>query len=229
MELICARKIVKTYRENGLEVNAVRGVSLELAQGEFTALVGPSGSGKTTLLNIIAGLDTPTEGEVLLAGCDLASMSDTQRSDFRRDHMGFIFQAYNLVPVLTVEENIEYVLLLQGVPRAERHQKVLDILNLMGLSGMENRRPPQLSGGQQQRVAIARAMASNPDLFLADVPTANLDSHTGADLLSLMHELNREAGMTFLFSTHDPMVMDKARRVVTLRDGQIQEDLRKGS
>ena len=203
----------------------MRGVSLTIAPGEFTALVGPSGSGKTTFLNIISGLDTPTAGKVWLDGKLLSEMKGKELSDFRRDHIGFIFQAYNLIPVLTVEENVEYIMLLQGVPKAERHQRIMEILKEVGLEEYPNRLPSKLSGGQQQRVAIARAMVSKPRLILADEPTANVDSKTGAELLDMMRDLNEKTGMTFVFSTHDQMIMERARRVITLQDGLVAEDV----
>ena len=186
--------------------------------------MGPSGSGKTTLLNLISGLDSPTAGKVFLNQVDLTQADDRERSLLRRDHIGFIFQAYNLIPVLTVCENIEYVMLLQGVEKSERLSRVKAILGDVGLDGYEHRYPLQLSGGQQQRVAIARAMVSRPDLVLADEPTANLDSHSGNALLEMMHALNRKTGITFLFSTHDPMIMERADRLVTLKDGMIDDD-----
>ncbi len=221
--IIVAEGIIKKYKDNSMEVEAVRGVDLTITAGEFSAIVGPSGSGKTTFLNVISGLDSPTDGKVWLNGKLISKMSGRELSDFRRDNIGFIFQSYNLIPVLTVEENVEYVMLLQGVDRAERHKRVVDILDFVGLAGLEKRKPTQLSGGQQQRVAIARAMVSNPSLILADEPTANLDSKTGGSLLDMMRELNEKMKMTFLFSTHDPMVMERARRVITLKDGQIAE------
>jgi putative ABC transport system ATP-binding protein len=227
--IISAECVTKDYVDNSVVVQAVRGVDLVIKAGEFTSLVGPSGSGKTTLLNLLSGLDAPSSGKVWLGGKLLSEMSGTELSDFRRDHIGFIFQAYNLIPVLTVEENVEYIMLLQGVEKKERHRRVLEILNDVGLKGMEKRLPPRLSGGQQQRVAIARAMISWPDLILADEPTANLDSTTGADLLAMMRRLNQKTGMTFLFSTHDPMVMERALRVITLKDGRISSDVRQGT
>jgi len=222
--LIVAENVEKVYSENGVPVPAVRGVDLTIESGEFTALVGPSGSGKTTLLNVLSGLDRPTSGDVHLDGRSIATMSPGELSDFRRDHIGFIFQAYNLIPVLTAEENIEYIMYLQKVPHAERHRRVLEILDLVGMKGLEKRMPPKLSGGQQQRVAIARAMVSRPLLILADEPTANLDSKTGSDLLDIMCDLNHGLGMTFVFSTHDKMIMEKAHRVVTLKDGKVAGD-----
>jgi putative ABC transport system ATP-binding protein len=223
-ELIVTRGVRKVYQDNGVPVEAVRGVDLTVKRGEFTAIVGPSGSGKTTFLNIISGLDTPTEGQVWLAGKELSAMSGKELSDFRRDHIGFIFQAYNLIPVLTVEENVEYIMLLQGVSKQERHERVSKILAEMGMEGYTDRLPTKLSGGQQQRVAVARAMVSRPSLILADEPTANLDSKTGAELLDMMRELNKRSGITFLFSTHDRQIMERARRLVTLKDGKIDSD-----
>jgi putative ABC transport system ATP-binding protein len=223
--IIATDEVKKSYKDNGVEVEAVRGISLNIERGEFTAIVGPSGSGKTTFLNIISGLDTPTDGSIKLKGQTLSEMKGNELSDFRRDHIGFIFQAYNLIPVLTVEENVEYIMLLQGVPKDERHRRVMEILEDVGLKDFANRLPTQLSGGQQQRVAIARAMVSKPALILADEPTANLDSKTGAELLDMMKELNKKTGMTFLFSTHDTMIMERARRVVTLKDGVIHSDV----
>jgi putative ABC transport system ATP-binding protein len=223
--IIVTEDVKKIYKDNGMEVPAVRGVSLTIAPGEFTALVGPSGSGKTTFLNIISGLDTPTAGKVWLDGKLLSEMKGKELSDFRRDHIGFIFQAYNLIPVLTVEENVEYIMLLQGVPKAERHQRIMEILKEVGLEEYPNRLPSKLSGGQQQRVAIARAMVSKPRLILADEPTANVDSKTGAELLDMMRDLNEKTGMTFVFSTHDQMIMERARRVITLQDGLVAEDV----
>jgi putative ABC transport system ATP-binding protein len=223
-DLIVAEGVVKTYRDNGVPVKAVRGIDLTITKGEFTAIVGPSGSGKTTFLNVISGLDTPTEGKVWLAGRQLSEMSGTELSDYRRDHIGFIFQAYNLIPVLTVEENVEYIMLLQGVPKAERHRRVEEILADLGLEGFVHRLPTKLSGGQQQRVAVARAIVSRPSLILADEPTANLDSETGAELLDMMRELNEKSGITFVFSTHDEQIMERARRLVTLKDGRVDSD-----
>ena len=222
--LIETKQLTKIYSDDGVPVNALNQVDLKIKSGEFTAIVGPSGSGKTTLLNIVSGLDSPTEGEVWLSGDLLSKMSGGALSDFRRDHIGFIFQAYNLIPVLTVEENIEYIMLLQGVSREKRHERVTQILKDVGLEGFEHRKPTQLSGGQQQRVAVALAMVSKPDLILADEPTANLDSKTGTALLDMMRELNQKTNMTFIFSTHDDLVIQKAQRLVTLQDGKIIDD-----
>ena len=223
-DVIVTEGVTKVYDADGIPVNALNGVDLTIQSGEFTAIVGPSGSGKTTFLNIISGLDAPTEGKVRLSGKVLSEMGGNELSDFRRDNIGFIFQAYNLIPVLTVEENVEYIMLLAGVPKAERHDRVVAMLETVGLKDVEDRLPTQLSGGQQQRVAIARAMVSEPAIILADEPTANLDSKTGADLLEMMSQLNVETGMTFIFSTHDPMVMESAKRLITLRDGQVDTD-----
>jgi putative ABC transport system ATP-binding protein len=219
LELIVCRNLKKDYRQDSIIVPAVRGIDLTVAQGEFTAIVGPSGSGKTTFLNLISGLDSPSEGEVWLNGQPLSQMRGNRLSDFRRDNIGFVFQAYNLIPVLNVEENVEYIMMLQGVPRQERHLRVSRILAELGLEGYNRRFPGRLSGGQQQRVAIARAMVSRPALILADEPTANLDSKTSEALLDMMRGLNRDTGMSFVFSTHDQHVVDKARRVIYLEDG----------
>jgi putative ABC transport system ATP-binding protein len=226
--LIQTEGLKKTYRDNDVEVPALRGIDLTIHAGEFTAIVGPSGSGKTTLLNIISGLDKPTEGQVWLDGRPVSDMSGAELSDFRRDHIGFIFQAYNLIPVLKVEENIEYIMFLQRVDKEDRHSRVQGILRDVGLEGYAHRFPAKLSGGQQQRVAIARAMVSRPLMILADEPTANLDSKTGADLLDMMRELNEGQGMTFIFSTHDPMIMEKARRVIIIKDGLVDSDVTRG-
>jgi putative ABC transport system ATP-binding protein len=226
--VIEVRGLTKTYESNGIPVHAVRGIELTIAKGEFTAVVGPSGSGKTTFLNIISGLDTPSAGEVLLNGKLISTMSSRELSNFRRDNIGFIFQAYNLIPVLTVEENIEYIMLLQGVPKEERTTRVAAMLKSVDLEGFQDRLPTKLSGGQQQRVAVARAMVSRPALILADEPTANLDSGTSGSLLDMMRRLNDDTGMTFVFSTHDRVVMDRARRIITLRDGAVAEDTAEG-
>jgi len=226
-EIIVTRNVEKAYRQDSIVVHAVNGIDLTISKGEFTAIVGPSGSGKTTFLNLISGLDTPTAGEVWLNGRLISRMTGNQLSDFRRDNIGFVFQAYNLIPVLNTEENVEYIMMLQGVDKKERHRRVSGILAEMGLEGYGGRFPSQLSGGQQQRVAIARAMVSEPALILADEPTANLDSKTSESLLDMMRTLNREKGMTFVFSTHDQHVVDKARRVVILEDGvNVREEIR---
>lgn len=226
-EILKIDNVSKIYSTDGIEVRALRSLSLSIEEGEFTAIAGPSGSGKTTLLNIISGLDTPTSGQALLAGKPISDMKGSELSDFRRDHIGFVFQAYNLIPVLTVKENIEYIMLLQGIQEEERRSRVASILKQVDLNGIENRQPKQLSGGQQQRVAVARAMVSNPRIILADEPTANLDSNTGASLLDIMRDLNENMGMTFVFSTHDTMIMERARRLVLLRDGEVVSDERR--
>ena len=223
--VIVTKNVTKEYSDHGVPVQAVRGVDLTIKRGEFAAIVGPSGSGKTTFLNMISGLDSATTGEIWLNDRLLSDMSGRELSDFRRDSIGFIFQAYNLIPVLTVEENVEYVMLLQGVPARERHRRVGAILDELGLGGHGNRRPPQLSGGQQQRVAVARAIVSEPALVLADEPTANLDSKTAVDLVKMMRRLNEDHGTTFLFSTHDTRVMKRARRLIELRDGRVDSDV----
>ncbi len=222
--IIVLENLVKNYRQGKLEVPAVRGVNLEIKSGEFTAISGPSGSGKTTVLNIIGALDDPTDGKVFVEGIHLASLSRSALSKLRRDRIGFVFQAYNLIPVLTAFENAEIVLALQGIAVKERRERVMGLLADVGLEGMEHRRPDQLSGGQQQRVAIARAIASNPAVVLADEPTANVDSSTAEKLLSIMEKLNREQHVTFVFSTHDQKVMDRARRIIHLVDGKISND-----
>lgn len=205
-------------------VRALKSLSINIKRQEFAAVVGPSGSGKSTLLHLIGGLDKPSAGQVFLAGKAMSQMTGNELSDYRRDHIGFIFQAYNLIPVLSVEENVEYVMLLQGLAASERRDRVHQILQRLGLGDKYNRFPNQLSGGQQQRVAVARAMVSRPDIILADEPTANLDSKTGADLLDLMKELHEHEKITFLFSTHDPMVMERAERLIRLKDGEVTED-----
>ncbi len=225
--IIQTKKLTKVYDESALTITALDRVDLTIRKGEFMALAGPSGSGKTTLLNLIGGLDKPTEGTVIVAGKDIASLGKTELSDLRLFHIGFIFQAYNLIPVLTARENVEYVMLLQGVEERERIRRAEEILTEVGLADYINTRPNQMSGGQQQRVAVARAIVSNPDVVLADEPTANLDSKTGEALLMQMRHMNESHGITFVFSTHDRMVMDHAQRLVILRDGAITEDNRK--
>lgn len=225
--LIKVTNLCRYFGEGDVQVKALDALDLTIERGEFTATIGPSGSGKSTLLQLIGGLDVPTAGSIELAGKDIAHMSGRELSDFRRDHIGFIFQAYNLIPVLSAEENIEYVMLLQGVDPAERKRRVGDIMEKVGLQGYEHRLPAQLSGGQQQRVAVARAMVSQPDIILADEPTANLDSATGIALLEIMKELNEEENMTFIFSTHDPKIMERARRLVHMEDGKIVKDERR--
>ncbi|MBW2090759.1 MAG: ABC transporter ATP-binding protein [Deltaproteobacteria bacterium] len=213
--------VTKDYGQGEVVVHALRGVNLTVQAGDFMAMAGPSGSGKSTLLNIIGGLDEPTSGEVEVEGRSITNLSGSELSRLRRDRIGFIFQNYNLIPVLTAMENAEYVLMLQGVPAAKRREKVRSLLHEVGLEGLENRYPRELSGGQQQRVAIARAVASEPALVLADEPTANVDSKTADGLLDLMNRLNEEIGITFFFSTHDQAVMKRAKSLLLLRDGRI--------
>ena len=217
--IVCLKQVIKDYGQDGVVTHALRGIDLAIERGEFTAVVGPSGSGKSTLLNMIGGLDRPTSGSVEVDGRRLGDLSNTELAIVRRDRIGFIFQNYNLLPVLTALENAEYVLMLQGVAPAERRSRVLAILEKVGLAGLEDRYPRQLSGGQQQRVAIARAIVAEPALVLADEPTANVDSATAQALLDLMASINAEREMTFLFSTHDPAVMARARRLLVLKDG----------
>ena len=214
-------KVSRIYRHGGIEVPALQDVDLEIRRGEFTALVGPSGSGKTTLLNLIGGLDSPTSGRIWIGDIEITRLSGSQLADVRLRHIGFVFQEYNLIPVLSALENVEYVMLLQGVPERERRSRSLALLQELGLGGMEHRRPAELSGGQQQRVAVARAIVSEPLIVLPDEPTANLDSAAGAALLDLMRKLNEIKGITFVFSTHDPMVMQRARRIIRMRDGRV--------
>jgi putative ABC transport system ATP-binding protein len=217
-------EVRKSYHTGPIEVRALRGISLQIDSGEFVATAGPSGSGKTTLLNLIGGLDRADAGEVLVAGENLQRLSSGELAHLRLLRIGFVFQTYNLLPVLTAAENAEFTLLLQGVPAHERRERVKALFAEIGLAGLENRRPAELSGGQQQRVAVARAMVTKPALILADEPTANLDSATAIDLLDVMERLNRSTGTTFIFSTHDPQVMERAHRLIRLRDGQIVSD-----
>jgi putative ABC transport system ATP-binding protein len=222
------RALVRTFQEGDVQVQALKGIDLAFERGEFAAVAGPSGSGKTTLFNLVGGLDEPTSGEVLLEGRPLAGLGRNELARLRLDRIGFVFQAYNLIPVLSAFENVEYPLILKKTPAPERKRRVSDLLGAVGLGDLVHRRPGQMSGGQQQRVAIARSLVCNPAVVLADEPTANLDSATGHALLELMAALNRERGLTFLFSTHDPMVMNAARRLVRLHDGRIESDVRQG-
>jgi len=214
-------RLTKIYRQDSIAVTALQDLDLEIAAGEFVALVGPSGSGKSTLLNLLGGLDHPTSGRLWVEDKELNTLSNRALAELRLRRIGFVFQEFNLISVLSALENVEYVMLLQAVPDAERRARALAILSEVGLTGLEDRRPGELSGGQQQRVAVARAIVSEPALVLADEPTANLDSVTGAALMDLMRQLNEEKGVTFVFSTHDAMVMERARRLVHLKDGQI--------
>jgi putative ABC transport system ATP-binding protein len=224
MNIVACTDIVKRYRQGRVAIKALNGVSLAIEKGAFIALAGPSGSGKTTLLNIIGGLDRADGGSVQVDGRDLAEMTPAQLAEMRLRKVGFVFQAYNLIPVLSALENVEFVMLLQGVPGAERRERARAILDEVGLGEMCQRRPAELSGGQQQRVAVARAIVATPSIVLADEPTANLDSKTGNGLLALMQEMNVKKNVTFVFSTHDRMVMDYARRLVLLHDGRVAED-----
>jgi putative ABC transport system ATP-binding protein len=224
MSLIELKNVSKIYRTGNLEVPALTDISLSFDAGEFAVLAGPSGSGKTTALNLIGCLDRPTSGQVLLDGRDMGDAKPKELANFRLQHIGFIFQSYNLIPVLTAAENAEFTLMLRGVAHTRRRQRVKQLFEELGISGLENRKPADLSGGQQQRVAIARAMAAEPHVILADEPTANLDSRTAEDLLALMRRLNTERGTTFLFSSHDGRVIAQARRVIRLEDGRLHDD-----
>jgi putative ABC transport system ATP-binding protein len=219
--------VSKTYKQGQVEVEALKTVSLSVEAGEFTAIAGPSGSGKTTLLNLIGGLDTADAGRIVVDGHHFENMSPTQLAELRLHQVGFVFQSYNLIPVLSAVENVEYVMLLQGIPVKERRAKARSILDEVGLADKYDCRPAELSGGQQQRVAVARAIVSNPSIVLADEPTANLDSKTGNGLLELMYKMNEAKKVTFIFSTHDKMVMDFARRLIQIRDGKMVKDLKK--
>lgn len=219
--------VTKIYDLKGGAVRALDSVSLTVNEGAFMAVAGPSGSGKSTLLNLLGGLDTPTSGTITLLGREISSLGDRELARIRRDQIGFVFQAYNLIPVMTAVENVEYVMLLKGVNAKARRERAFEVLAKVGLAGMEHRMPAELSGGQQQRVAVARALASRPTLILADEPTANLDTHTGAGLLDTMAKINQEDRATFIFSTHDPRVMERSTRLVLLRDGRIESDTQK--
>ncbi|MDD4756213.1 MAG: ABC transporter ATP-binding protein [Prolixibacteraceae bacterium] len=227
MKIIEIKNLKKTYDGDSVPVHAVNGVDLSIERGEFTAIVGPSGSGKTTLLNIVGGLDDATEGAVFINGVDISSLSSGRLTDFRMNNIGFVFQAYNLIPVLPARENVEFIMHLQGSAKEHRNRRAEELLRAVGLENMMDRRPAKLSGGQQQRVAVARALASKPQFVLADEPTANLDSKSTENLLDIMEQLNKEEKITFIFSTHDQRVMNKARRVITLEDGKVVSDINK--
>ncbi len=227
MPIVEVKGVSKIYHQGKIIFKALDNVSLSIGTGEFTALAGPSGSGKTTLLNLIGGLDLPDSGRVILDGHDYRKMSDGKRADLRLESIGFVFQSYNLIPVLTAAENVEFILRLQKVSKPERLERVRTILDEVGLQGRHNSRPDELSGGQQQRVAVARAIVSNPSVVLADEPTANLDSKTGEKLLDLMKKMNEERRVTFIFATHDRMVMDFAERIISLHDGKVADDRQK--
>jgi putative ABC transport system ATP-binding protein len=224
MELIRLEQVCKSYRHGSQQVTALTDLSLTIDSGEFTVLAGPSGSGKTTVLNLVGGLDRPTAGTVTVGDLDVGTAPGAVLAGYRLRRVGFIFQSYNLIPVLTAAENAEFTLMLQRVPRIERRRRVEELFAELGIAGLENRRPGDLSGGQQQRVAIARALAAAPDVILADEPTANLDSHTAEELLALMREMNARRGVTFLFSSHDDRVITQARRVIRLEDGRLVAD-----
>ncbi len=223
--IVKADNINKTYHQGKVKVNALRGMSVKIKSSEFMALAGPSGSGKTTMLNMIGSIDRPDSGRIIVDNHDYSEMKQSELADLRLQKIGFVFQAYNLIPVLSAEENVEYIMLLQGVNAKERKKRARAILDDVGLEGKYTRRPSELSGGQQQRVAVARAIVSNPAIVLADEPTANLDSKTGQSLLDMMRRMNREKNVTFIFSTHDNMVMDYAKRIVKVKDGQIDDDI----
>jgi putative ABC transport system ATP-binding protein len=228
MAVIEVRGVTKDYTERGeITTHALRGVDLVVEPGEFMAIAGPSGSGKTTLLNLIGALDTASSGSIAVDGHQIEGLSQNELSDLRRDRIGFVFQAYNLIPVLTAAENAEYVMELKGMPAADRERRIAELFERMGIRDLMHTRPLKMSGGQQQRVAVARAIATEPAIVLADEPTANLDQSTGRSLVALMRDLNRERGITFVFSTHDPMVLEQADRVVRLVDGQVTADERK--
>ncbi|MCX8104431.1 MAG: ABC transporter ATP-binding protein [Ignavibacterium album] len=225
MKLIELFGVTKIYDETIVPVKAVDNVDLQIDKGEFTAIVGPSGSGKTTLLNLIGGLDKPTSGKIFVDGTDISTYKEDELINFRLHHIGFVFQAYNLIPVFTAKENVEFIMLLQNIPKEERERRAVDFLDAVGLKDRINNFPTELSGGQQQRVAVARALASTPSFVLADEPTANLDSVSAESLLDLMEELNEKHKMTFIFSTHDEKVIRRAHRIIQLRDGRIEKDI----
>lgn len=224
MSIITTKNLNKIYDADTIPVHAVNDVSLEFNEGEFSAIIGPSGCGKTTLLNLLGGLDSPTNGEVIINGTNITNLNSSDIIDFRLRNIGFVFQAYNLVPVLTAKENVEFIMQLQGVPKQERETRVLQLFEQIGLKDRLNNRPSKLSGGQQQRVAVARALASKPKFILADEPTANLDSKSTNNLLDIMLKLNEVENTTFIFSTHDSRVIDRARRLITLEDGKVIKD-----
>ena len=224
MKIIEVKNLHKIYDSSEVKVHAVRGIDLSFEQGEFTAVVGPSGSGKTTFLNMVGGLDSPTEGEIIIDGTNIGELKSSKLTDFRMQNIGFVFQAYNLIPVLTAKENVEFIMHLQGKSKKEREERAIALLEEVGLGERINSRPNKLSGGQQQRVAVARALASKPKFILADEPTANLDSKSTANLLDIMERLNKEENITFIFSTHDSRVVEKARRVITVEDGKVVKD-----
>jgi putative ABC transport system ATP-binding protein len=223
MEIIRTENLEKTYQDDGVPVHALKGINLSINKGDYLVIAGPSGSGKTTLLNLLGTLDKPTKGKIFFEGEDLTKRSKKQLSDFRLHKFGFIFQAYNLIPVLTAIENIEFTMMLLGIPDKERRTRALSLLDELGIKDLADKRPNDMSGGQQQRVAAARAIINNPEIVLADEPTANLDSVTSGNLLDLMKKMNEEKNITFIFSSHDKQVMDRAERLLILKDGMIEQ------
>jgi putative ABC transport system ATP-binding protein len=224
MSIISIKNVEKIYNETVVPVHAINDISLEFQEGEFAAIVGPSGCGKTTLLNLLGGLDEPTKGQIFIEDVNISTLNKRQKTDFRMKHIGFVFQAYNLIPVLTAMENVSFIMELQKIPKAEREARAKSLLEAVGLGDRLHVRPSRLSGGQQQRVAVARALASKPRYVLADEPTANLDSKSTTDLLDIMRRLNKEEGITFIFSTHDQRVIDRAKRIIKLDDGKVLSD-----
>jgi len=224
MAIIRTEKLEKIYQDNGVPVHALKGIDLSIDKGEYTVIAGPSGSGKTTLLNVLGALDNPTKGKVFFEDADLSGKKKSELSDFRLKKLGFIFQAYNLIPVLTALENIEFSMMLLGKSDSERHQKSMALMEELDIAELANKRPNEMSGGQQQRVAVARAIVNNPEIVLADEPTANLDTKTGSNLLDLMEKMNAEKNITFIFSSHDQQVISRAKRLLILKDGLIEKD-----
>ncbi|NOY05824.1 MAG: ABC transporter ATP-binding protein [Chlorobi bacterium] len=222
MNIIEIQDVEKIYQDNGVPVHALRGITMNVERGEFLVIAGPSGSGKTTLLNVIGALDTPTRGKVYLEGEDLSTKSRNEIASIRLHKLGFVFQAYNLIPVLSALENIEFTMMLRGIPEKERHERAMALMEELDIAELANKRPHEMSGGQQQRVAVARAMVNDPSIILADEPTANLDTKTGANLLDLMQRMNEEKNLTFVFSSHDPQVIERAKRLLLLKDGLIE-------
>ena len=222
MEILKTENLEKIYQDNGVPVHALKGINLTINKGDHIVIAGPSGSGKTTLLNLLGALDKPTEGKIYIENEDISQKTKKELSDFRLHKLGFIFQAYNLIPVLTALENIEFSMMLLGMPEKERHEKALGLMEELGIKELADKRPNEMSGGQQQRVAVARAIVNNPTIVLADEPTANLDSETGSHLLDLMERMNTEKNITFIFSSHDKQVIDRAKRLIILKDGKIE-------
>jgi putative ABC transport system ATP-binding protein len=228
MNVIEIKDLSKVYDEKTVPVHALNGIDLKFTEGEFTCIVGPSGSGKTTLLNLVGGLDSPSTGEIIIGGTPITRLRSRKLIDFRLRNIGFVFQSFNLIPVLTAKENVEFIMQLQGIDKGKRNKRTLELLEAVGLGDRANSRPNKLSGGQQQRVAVARALASKPKFILADEPTANLDSKSAGNLLEIMEKLNREENITFIFSTHDQRVVNKAHRIITIEDGVVKSDVSPG-